>query len=269
VRSYLTNDTLVTLPTGYGKSLTYKLLPYLDPECVLLVVVPVDAIVFQELRKLGDKAILLKQETLKTFMPAIRSGEVKFIFTHPEATREKEVRKLLSTIDRKTFIIIDEAHCVEMWGEKFRPAFRMLGELRAVLKSNTMVALTATISPTMVSNLKGWLNMAKDFNYIAACPIRENLFLEVAERDPSTGKGKTAESSYQSALEAVLKELTDNPGMHAVIYCHLHWCQFGHKYCKRQMGDTFWVDSPDNVTVAQYHASLSAEVCITCGMLFL
>jgi superfamily II DNA helicase RecQ len=187
ITAYLEKDTLVTLPTGYGKSLTYELLPYLEPECLLLVVVPVDAILLQELQKLGDKALMLTPQTLKASMPDIVSGKIKFAFSHPEVTKIKEVRHLLSTISRKTFIVVDEAHCVGMWGEEFRPAFRALGELRSVLRTNTMLALTATISPSMIKDLQAWLNMSKDFHHVATCPIRDNLYLEVADRDPSTG----------------------------------------------------------------------------------
>ena len=57
VKSNVKKDTLVMLPTGYGRCLTFELLPYVEPLCLLFVIVRIDAILIQQLEKLGYKAV--------------------------------------------------------------------------------------------------------------------------------------------------------------------------------------------------------------------
>ena len=42
-------DCICSLPTGHGKSLIYELLPFLDTGCLVVVVVPLNAIISQQL----------------------------------------------------------------------------------------------------------------------------------------------------------------------------------------------------------------------------
>ena len=53
------NDCICSLPTGYGKSLIYELLPFLDTGCLVVVVVPLNAILNQQMEKLGNLALSL------------------------------------------------------------------------------------------------------------------------------------------------------------------------------------------------------------------
>jgi superfamily II DNA helicase RecQ len=263
VKAYLEGDTIVTLPTGYGKSLTYELLPFLEENVLALIVVPVDAVHFQETQKLGDMSLFLSPELLEqmekgdnTFQ-RILNGTIKYIFIHPETTGKAKFKRLFTTLTQKVYIIVDEAHCVEMWGESFRPSFRRIGELRALFKRNTMIAMSATVSPESIKNLKKWLQFGVT-RHIASCPIRENIFLETQKRPPSTGKGRTAESSYEEAFNLAFETALSNDHCNTVMYCSLHWCQFGLEYLKRKLGVAFWVNGCPKASL--YHASLHAEV---------
>ena len=43
-------------------------------------------------------------------------------------------------------LVVDEAHCVKIWGDEFRLAFAHIGGLRSVIPSNVnILALTATV----------------------------------------------------------------------------------------------------------------------------
>ena len=53
---------------------------------------------------------------------------------------------LTSTYKRKLVaIVVDEAHCIKTWGDRFRQAFSKLGDLRSIVPSRiNIMALTAT-----------------------------------------------------------------------------------------------------------------------------
>jgi superfamily II DNA or RNA helicase len=44
------NDCICSLQTGYGKSLAYELLTLIEPACLVIVVVPLNAIIEQQLQ---------------------------------------------------------------------------------------------------------------------------------------------------------------------------------------------------------------------------
>ena len=59
-------DLLALLPTGYGKSLLFNLIPIYqkiitatNTSCIVLIVSPLNAIIEQQKKCLGDRAILL------------------------------------------------------------------------------------------------------------------------------------------------------------------------------------------------------------------
>ena len=263
IKSYSEQDTLFSVATGYGKSLTYELLPFYVTRSLVLVIVPVDAIKFQEMEKLGNLSLFLGSDEVKQIKRKegcyhrLLDGTIMFMFTHPETLCNKSLKQFFSTLEQQMFIVADEAHCLEMWGEDFRPAFRSIGDLLAIFKRAIMIAMTATVSPSMVANLRAWMKFRVGWKHIAACPIRENIYLEVNRRPPSTGKGRTAESSYESAFDSVMNELMETQKK-AVVYCTLHWCQFALEFVKRQQGEKF--GTPEDPIASLYHASLTSEV---------
>ncbi|XP_060553402.1 ATP-dependent DNA helicase Q1-like [Ruditapes philippinarum] len=56
-------DCICSLPTGYGKSLIYELLPFLDTGCLVDVVVPLNAILNQQMENLLMKNVEIISES--------------------------------------------------------------------------------------------------------------------------------------------------------------------------------------------------------------
>lgn len=59
-------------------------------------------------------------------------------------------------IDRNVgikLVAIDECHCVSQWGNDFRPAYRKIGRLRTELASTPFMALTATATPEVRTDI--------------------------------------------------------------------------------------------------------------------
>jgi ATP-dependent DNA helicase RecQ len=59
--------------------------------------------------------------------------------------RESEIARLEQM--RPSYFVVDEAHCIDKWGDAFRPSYRNLGAVRERLGSPPVLAFTATAGP--------------------------------------------------------------------------------------------------------------------------
>ena len=80
------------------------------------------------------------------------------IFTSPEmALKNNQFNSLLAMLvyhKRMMGIIIDEAHCISLWGSDFRPAYRELDKLRSFVPLNIPIyATSATMSLSILSKV--------------------------------------------------------------------------------------------------------------------
>ena len=57
-------DVVVVLPTGYGKSLIFEVLPYLN-DTKVVIVCPLNAIIYEQVQKFGEDAICIENNLLK------------------------------------------------------------------------------------------------------------------------------------------------------------------------------------------------------------
>jgi superfamily II DNA helicase RecQ len=77
--------------------------------------------------------------------------------------------------------VVDEAHCVKTWGEKFRTAFGKIGDLRSVIpKDVNILALTATATMETYNIVSQKLCMVNP-RLVALPPSRDNILYEVKE----------------------------------------------------------------------------------------
>ena len=71
--------------------------------------------------------------------------------------------------------MVDEAHCVKLWGDQFRKAFALIGSLRRLSPSEVPVlALTATALMDTYQEVLNQLSM-KNPNLIALSPDRSKI----------------------------------------------------------------------------------------------
>lgn len=76
-------------------------------------------------------------------------------------------------------MVIDEAHCVKLWGSQFRPVFSQIGDLRSIIPTNVNVmALTATATTETFHVVSNKLAMVKPV-LISLPPYRENISYHV------------------------------------------------------------------------------------------
>ena len=125
------NDVFVSLPTGFGKSLCYILLPCIfdlirevEGKSIILVVSPLIALMQDQvatISALGITTVCItdKETSSSAVTLSVRKGEYQIIFISPEALfLSTRWRNMLSTVTYRSNLvgfIIDEAHCIKKW----------------------------------------------------------------------------------------------------------------------------------------------------------
>ena len=141
-------------PTGYGKSLLYQF-PAIVLQGITLVISPLLALMRDQLLHLNKKfniaaASINSDQTddeNRSAAIATKEGHIRILFIAPEQ---------LDYLDRVNFllqlpivlVVVDEAHCISMWGHDFRPSYRLIVQfIRKMEAKNSAVkvlGLTAT-----------------------------------------------------------------------------------------------------------------------------
>src|SRR3712207_5801017 len=146
------NDTLGLMPTGGGKSITFQV-PALAQEGVCIVVTPLIALMKDQVQHLRDKGIMAtaiysgmsRLEIIKNLENCIL-GDIKLLYVSPErigsAIFQNKVKRM-----RVSFITVDEAHCISQWGYDFRPSYLRIADIRKLIPTAPILALTATATP--------------------------------------------------------------------------------------------------------------------------
>lgn len=192
-RVLLGQDTLAILATGAGKSLTYQL-PALLLEGTTVVVSPLIALMKDQLDMLRDRGITdvvalnstLSEDQELRARERIASGTLRIVYTTPEKLEDEAFLRLLKSITVPLFVV-DEAHCISQWGHDFRPAYLALGGVIAELGHPTVLALTATATPSVREDILYQLGL-EQVKPIVRGFDRPNLVYEARKADKEADK---------------------------------------------------------------------------------
>jgi ATP-dependent DNA helicase RecQ len=176
-------DALTILPTGGGKSLCYQLPALLAERGTTLVISPLIALMKDQVDSLptglrGRATTInssLAGDELRQRMERAADGAYRLIYAAPERLRQPPFLHALRRAGIAR-LVIDEAHCVSVWGHDFRPDYLTIGQARQALGNPPLLAMTATAPPRVRRDIVHHLG---DLRIIAGDVTRPNLQLEV------------------------------------------------------------------------------------------
>lgn len=207
----LKNESVLSLmPTGSGKSLTYQLMAFAQPkEQLVLVVSPLIALMQDQVNKardLGLQAACInsalsfdeKQKVLKN----LSEKKYQLLLVTPERFKKSDFLEALSKVKVSLFVV-DEAHCVSLWGHDFRPDYAKLNTFRKNLGSPIVLALTATATEDVQQDIAKQFEIDLKKDLIFGGLERPNIALSVEEI-------YGAEEKNEKILEVIEKSPDDS-----------------------------------------------------------
>lgn len=240
------NHTFVIMPTGGGKSLCYQL-PALMMRGTAIVISPLIALMKNQVDSIRGYSqednvahflnSSLNKGQIKQVKQDITDGKTKLLYVAPETLTKDENIEFFQSVD-VSFIAVDEAHCISEWGHDFRPEYRRIRTMIDCIKKDIpVIALTATATPKVKSDILKNLNMSNEHAYVLSFN-RDNLFYEIR---PKGKKDQTIKNILQ-----FIKGKDRNSG---IIYVQN----------RKTAEDIAQVLNVNGIKAAPYHAGLDAK----------
>ncbi|MDZ7722218.1 MAG: RecQ family ATP-dependent DNA helicase [candidate division KSB1 bacterium] len=169
--------------TGYGKSLCYQF-PATQFKGLTVIFSPLIALMRDQvnyLKSIGIKAACInseqKPEDNNRILAKAKSNQLKILYIAPERQDNQEWLDAVRSFDI-SIIVIDEAHCISVWGHDFRPAFRRIINLVNLLPQNfPVLATTATATNRVAKDIMK--QMGKNVTLIRGNLLRDNFSINV------------------------------------------------------------------------------------------
>lgn len=136
--------------TGFGKSLCFQF-PASVFKGTAVIFSPLIALMRDQVKKLNALGISAKcinseqsPEENSQIINEAKQGKIKILYIAPERQENSEWIEATREMNL-SMIVVDEAHCISVWGHDFRPAFKRIINLVNLLpKGLPILATTAT-----------------------------------------------------------------------------------------------------------------------------
>ncbi len=177
-------DALAVMPTGGGKSLCFQL-PAMLLENPVVVVSPLISLMKDQtdaLRVHGITGVAFLNSSLDGYerervRGGYAKGQIRLLYVAPEGLATTQMQNLLE-VRRPGLFVVDEAHCVSVWGHDFRPTYRLLPPVFRAYRETPVLAVTATATPRVRDDIIDGLGL-RDPETVVLSMRRDNLSLEV------------------------------------------------------------------------------------------
>jgi ATP-dependent DNA helicase RecQ len=183
-------DVFALLPTGGGKSLCFQLPALLRPG-LTVVVSPLIALMKDQVDALSATGVAatflnstLGEKESRERLRGLYQGEYRLLYVAPERLMVASFLEKLREW-RINLVAIDEAHCISEWGHDFRPEYRQISRLRNELPGVPFMALTATATERVRSDIVKQLQL-QDPQVFVGSFNRANLTYRVVAKDSPT-----------------------------------------------------------------------------------
>jgi ATP-dependent DNA helicase RecQ len=232
-------DTFALLPTGGGKSVCFQV-PALAQDGICIVISPLIALMKDQVdhlvkRNISAVAIYsgMHYRDIDRIFDNCAYGEIKFLYMSPERlTTDLAIERIKKM--NVSLLAVDEAHCISQWGYDFRPPYLRIAEIREWLPDVPILALTATATPEVVTDIQDKLAFKKK-NILQKSFSRNNVAYVVLEEEDKNKK---------------LLDIVKNVKGTGIVYAAN----------RKATKDVATFLQKNNISSDFYHAGLSSEV---------
>ena len=232
-------DVLLVLPTGGGKSMCYQL-PALAKKGVSIIVSPLIALMDDQVIALRENGINahaihsnLSSEQVSLIYEKVFTSETSLLYMAPERLLQESMLQYLEGQNISLFAI-DEAHCVSVWGNDFRPEYVKLKTLKERFPNVPTIALTATADSATQKDIIEQLNLREPEHLLGSF---ERTNITISAR-PGTDR-----------LKHIKRFISARPDESGIIYC----------LSRRACEDVAESLQSYGIDAAYYHAGMAGD----------
>jgi ATP-dependent DNA helicase RecQ len=213
--------------TGWGKSLCYQMASLYYPH-LTLVFSPLKALMRDQCRRCNDAYNIpaamvssdFSDEENRATLAQAAAGNLKILFLAPERLYTVSWQAAVAKM-RISMVVIDEAHCISLWGHDFRPDYRRIVQLVRTLPEHLpILALTATVNRrvqddilqqigTQAQIMRGTmrrLNLYVHVETLSGDPAKLSYLAEVLPHVPGSGLIYTVTKHDAEMVAAFLQQ---------------------------------------------------------------
>lgn len=240
-------DVLAVMPTGSGKSLCYQI-PAIVRAGITIVISPLIALMRDQVDVLRASGVpsayingTLSPRQITHTLEGAAKGDFKILYVAPERLLNDEFRKFISGTGRPSdkephigTLIVDEAHCISLWGSAFRPSYQRIDEFIALLPERPVIgAFTATATEAVSEDIVKLLGLRNPI-CVSTGFDRPNLYFDVRKPD--------------DRLAELRERLKKRKGQCGIVYC----------LTRTAVDEVSEALIQSGINAARYHAGMSS-----------
>lgn len=222
---------LALMPTGTGKSLCYQFMAHVQkPGEIVLVVSPLIALMQDQTQKAEEVGLRssfinssISSEEKEKRLRQLSEEKFNIFFVTPERFKKPAFWQVVQKLKISLFVV-DEAHCVSLWGHDFRPDYAKLGEVIEKLGRPPVLGLTATATVPVQKEICESLRIDFNSGLVTSGIERPEIALKVEEVYGEEEKFK--------AMFEVMKKKSDQSGI--VYFSLIHTLENFGRFLQKQ-----------------------------------